>query len=105
MKARYLNRRENGIEEIFYPITHIDAVIGAVSQDMLDSEIVNVKALVPQLHPSYAAENDTLENALKWLIEHGDTTQPYVLPDWHIYVYAKTTNAGVAIPNFTNSLL
>lgn len=93
MEARYLKRKENGVEERFYPITHIDAVIGAVSKDKFDSEIANVKAQMVQQTPLFA-------NSIEDLEENGDTSKVYVLPNGDIAAYMPAT--GGLVPNFTN---
>ena len=44
MKTRWMKRKEDGVEEKFYPITHIDAVINGVSKDKFDALEEEVEA-------------------------------------------------------------
>lgn len=72
--------------------------------EKLSEEIVDLKATQNQLTLNYA-EGETVEEALEWLAENGDTTDAYILPDGFIYDYKLTE---VVVENegsgYTNAL-
>ena len=61
------------------------------------SEIVDIKAETLQLVPDFAQSEE-------WLLENGDETKLYVLPDGMIWAKIETVTEGESIPNFTNQL-
>lgn len=82
--------------------------INGITFEIVDAEarkdIVNIKASAVQIHPNYPEVNDTVENALAWLEENGDTTKVYVLPDGYIYGYMTTEKATGGYTNLAEPL-
>ena len=72
------------------------ANIGAASAD----EVADLNVRIGQQHLLFA-EGETVEEALEWLAENGDTTKVYVLPDGFFYEYKETVveSGGVAYTN------
>ena len=50
------------------------------------------------------AEGSTMEEALAWLKENGDTEKLYIMPDNYFYHCVEKQSAGGTAPNFTNVL-
>lgn len=74
------------------------ANIDAASAD----EVADLNVRIGQQHLLFA-EGETVEEALAWLAENGDTTKVYVLPDGFFYEYKQTIVEGNA-PTHTNIL-
>ena len=72
------------------------ANIDAASAD----EVADLNVRIGQQHLLFA-EGDTVEDALAWLAENGDTSKVYVLPDGFFYEYKETVveSGGVAYTN------
>lgn len=74
-----------------------DNLFGDIADEVTAREnaIAELKAQGVQQTPLYAQGN-TVEEALAWLGENGDTTKTYVLPDGFIYAYkySEVTVAG-----------
>lgn len=67
-----------------------------------EAAIADLNVRIGQQHLLFA-EGDTVEDALAWLDENGDTTKVYVLPDGFFYEYKQTIVESDG-PAYTNVL-
>lgn len=82
------------VEGIIEEVTPVKGVDYFTESDKAEI-VAEVQADATQLEPLYA-------ESLEWLVENGDTSKVYVLPDGFIYAYIETTTeseGGVAYTN------
>lgn len=72
--------------------------VGATTEEYVDSQIADLKSQGNQQTINFA-QGETVEEALAWLGENGDTSKTYVLPDGFIYAYMKTEVVVVGSKN------
>lgn len=76
-----------GDTDIHVTATEKETWNAKATTEYVDNKITDLKAQKSQLRVQIPEVNDTMENALAWLIENGDTSKMYVLPDGYIYAY------------------
>lgn len=94
-----INRRLGLVQELNAKIAAMPEYVQSVN-GILPDESGNVTVTVTAQQPEFVIK-DTLEEALQWLAENGDTSKVYVLPDGYMYSY-MTKTLEREIPNCTN---
>ena len=80
--------------------TNMQDAIDELESDFTE-QIADTKAQIIQQTPLFPDVRDTVENALAWLRENGDTSKVYVLPDGYIYGYFRSEKA---VGGYTNQI-